>query len=577
MSRLAAGGPLWSPRVRGLRLGWIGLAAMLAVGAALLFYETRGTTLWFDEWPWALSRRGGGLDTFLAPHNEHLSLVPVTLYKLLFATAGLDDYAPYRAMGIAAHLLCVALVYAYVSRRLGTMPALAGAALILFLGPAWQNLLWPFQTGSLISLAAGLGALLALDREDRAGDVGACLLLALSLASSGLGLPIAAGVLVELLWIRRRRRALWVVVAPLALYAAWWLAYQDSTLTRRNLVLAPGFVADSAASALSALTGLSGVPEADDDATLGWGRPLAVAAAAVVAWRLTRLRPIPPRVISLLSILFVFWGATAVQRGGLSDPDESRYLYFGAVFVVLLTAELAHGVRLSRPWALAAGVAAALAVVANVGDLREAGRFARDQGERTRAVLGAVELARSVVAPELVLAQLPGYPLLVMAAGPYLAAAEALGSPADGPAEIAAADEDVRLAVDLELARIHRVELEPAPAGVPLGPRPEVDAVSGGSVTGRGACVTFTPSAVAPAAETSTIALPVPSGGVVRTARGGPADVALRRFAAGFPAEPQWRLAPSASAVLRIGPDRAPQPWHVRLAPEGRVTACGLP
>lgn len=574
MSRLPAGSPLWSPRVRGLRLGWIGLAAMLVPTALLLFWETRGTTLWFDEWQWALSRRGGGLDTFLSPHNEHLSLVPVTLYKLLFATAGLDDYAPYRAMVIAAHLVCVALVYVYASRRVGVLPALLGAALILFLGPAWQNLLWPFQTGSLISLAAGLGALLALDREDRPGDVAAAVLLALSLASSGLGLPIAAGVLVELLWVRRR--ALWIVVAPLALYAVWWVAYQDSELTRRNVVVAPGFVADAAAGALSALTGLSGVPESDDDATLGWGRPLVVAAAAIVAWRLAGLRSIPPRVVTLLAILLSFWVATALQRADESPPDASRYVYVGALFLLLLAVELARGVRLSRPVALAVGAAVVAAIVANLGDLREGGRFMRDQGQRTRADLGALELARSVAAPDLVLGALPGYPLVVVAAGPYLAAADALGSPADAPAEIAAADEDVRLAVDAELTRIHRIALAPTGSGAPLGSRPEVDAVTGGMVTGRRACVMFTPAAAAPTGETSTIALTVPPAGIRLTARGGPATLALRRFAAGFPAEPQWRLAPSASATLRIGPDRAPQPWHVQVTPEAGLTACGL-
>lgn len=576
MSRLPVGGPLWSPRVRGLRLGWIGLSAMLAPAAVLLFLETRGTTVWVDEWTWVLSRRGGGLDTFLAPHNEHLSLVPVSLYNLLFATAGLDDYAPYRAMVIAAHLACVALVYVYASRRVGSFLALLGAALILFLGPAWQNLLWPFQTGSLISLAAGLGALLALDREDRAGDVAACLLLGLSLASSGLGLPIAAGVLVELLWGQRRRRAVWIVAAPLALYAIWWVAYQDSALTRRNVALAPGFVADAAAGALSALTGLSGVPESDDDATFGWGRPLAVAAAALVAWRLARLRPIPPRVVALLATLLAFWGATGVQRAAFGDPDASRYVYVGALFIVLLAAELARGVRLSRPQALALGAVVAAAIVANLGDLRDGGRFMRDQGERTRAVLGALELARADAAPDLILGQIPGYPLVVVAAGPYLAAADALGSPADTPAEIAAADEDVRLAVDAELASIHRIELAPTGSGAPLGSRPEVDAVTGGTVAGRGACLVFTPIAAGPAADTSTIAITVPPAGIQLTARGGPATLALRRFAAGFPPEPQWRLGSSATATLRIGPDRAPQPWHVRLAPEGGVTACGL-
>ena len=231
----------------------------------------------------------------LAPHNGHLSLVPVALYKLLFATAGLEDYTPYRVMVVAAHLACVALLFAYARRRVGDPAALGAAVLLLVLGPAWQNILWPFQVGSLVSLAAGIGALLALDRGDRRGDLAAAALLALALASSGLGVVIALGIAVELL-VARRRTAVWIAAAPLGLYAIWWIGYQDTDFIRHNVVLAPRFAADAAAGAMAALTGLTGPVTSDDGATLAWGRPLAVAAAALIAWRVSGLRPVPPRV-----------------------------------------------------------------------------------------------------------------------------------------------------------------------------------------------------------------------------------------------------------------------------------------
>ncbi len=121
--------------------------------------------------------------------------------------------------------------------------------LLLTLGPAWQNFIWPFQVAWLVSLAAAVGALLLLDRDDRRGEIGASALLALALASSGLGIPIAAGLLVEVV---ARRRSWWVVVAPVAAYALWWLFYQDSgDLFRHNAVLAAQFAADAAAGALA--------------------------------------------------------------------------------------------------------------------------------------------------------------------------------------------------------------------------------------------------------------------------------------------------------------------------------------
>ena len=178
---------------------WIALALLFALTAAALLHETRGTTLWFDEWQWAMDRRGTDAATFLDPHNGHLSLVPILLYKLLFAAGGLTDYAPYRVAIVIAHLVCVTLVFVYLRRRVGDVVGALGAVVILLLGPAWQNILWPFQIGSVTSLAAGLGALLALDARRRAGDVAACALVALSLASSGLGVIVGDR--------RRRRRA----------------------------------------------------------------------------------------------------------------------------------------------------------------------------------------------------------------------------------------------------------------------------------------------------------------------------------------------------------------------------------
>ena len=100
-----------------------GRASALAFGALLVaagvwfMYETRGTTLWVDEWQWATEYRNNSVGDFLTPHNGHPTLVPVLIYRLLFATVGIAHSAPYRAVGIAGHLLCVALLYWYVARR----------------------------------------------------------------------------------------------------------------------------------------------------------------------------------------------------------------------------------------------------------------------------------------------------------------------------------------------------------------------------------------------------------------------------------------------------------------------------
>ena len=301
-------------RIEASTLAWIGLAALLLFTAAVVLRETRDTTLWGDDMGWALNRRSGSL---LRPHNGHFSLIPLLLYRALFATAGLTDYLPYRVMITVGHLAVGALLYVYARRRIGPIAALLPTAVLLTLGPAWQNFLWPFQIAWLISLSAGLVALLALDREDRRGDTVACAALAVAVASSGVGIAVAAGVVVDVIG---RRRPLWVIAAPLALYAVWWLIYQDSDFFRHNVVVAPQFAADAAGGAVATVLGLTeGRLDAngglvDAGAALVWGRPLVLAAALVLVWRLAALRPVPVRVLALLVSAVAFWLLGGLQR-----------------------------------------------------------------------------------------------------------------------------------------------------------------------------------------------------------------------------------------------------------------------
>jgi hypothetical protein len=269
---------------------------------------------------------------------------------------------------------------------------------------------------------------------------------------------------------------------------------------------------------------------------------------------------VPGRVVTLLAILVSFWLLTGLQRADKSSPDASRYLYAGAVFIVLLAAELARGVILSRRALAILAAAAALIVVANLGDLRDAGRLLRDQGQLARADLAALELARSSLPPGYVAASFPGHPFLKIDAATYLDAARELGSPALSVAE---------------LTRIHGVGVEPGD-GTAHGPPPAVDAAHAGSVNRSGGCVTFRPEAAGPAGSTPELELTLPPGGLRLTTGTGLADVAVRRFAAGFPQEPLSRLAASSSGTLRIAGDGAEAPWHVRVSPEGAVTACGF-
>jgi hypothetical protein len=551
---------------------WVVLGVLLVVTGALLLYETRGTTLYRAEWIWALGRRGNDPGTFLRSHFGHFSLVPIAIYRVLFATVGIDHSAPYRALAIGAHLACVVLLFSYAIRRVGSFLALLAAALLLFLGPASQNILWPFQMAWLISLGTGIGALLLLDRGDRVGNAGACGLLGVSLASSGVGLPIALGLIVEVMW--RRPRHAWIVAVPVALYALWWLIYQTSETGHwgEDIPLTPAFVVNAPAAVLSALAGLAGPTNIDGPQTpLTWGTPLLIVAVGALALRLSHLWPPSPRIAALATMALAFWIGTALDRAFFGGPYAGRYIYVGAILMLLLVAELARGVSVGlRAGALLAAAVAA-AAVSNVGAFRDAARDLRARTLLIRAEVGTLDITRHIVKPGYVS---EGFLFDEVVAGPYLSAEKALGTPAASPAEIAAMPADVRKAADSQLIRIHEVSLRGSTAGLRPGARPAVEGVVGGVVTGRGACVTFRPAGVTPPGATSELRVAVPRTGLLVTSEGSPAAVGLRRFAEEF--QPLGSVASGASAVLRIGPDLATQPWHLRVAPTDRAMVCGL-
>ena len=568
------------PRRSALPAAVLGL--VLLVAAALLYREMRGSTFWFDEWNWVIGRRGGGLSTYLEPHNQHLSLVPIALYKLLFATAGLDQRWPYRLMVIAAHLSCVTLLWIYGTRRVGAWLALVPAVLLLGFGPGWQNFLWPFQVAWLVSLGAGLGALLLIERRDRRGDVAAAGLLGLGLSSSGLGLPMAVAVAVELLWRRADRARLWVVGAPLGLYVLWYLAYGQSSVIEANVVRVLRFGADAAAAAAGALAGLTGPAIPDVGGSLQWGRPLALAAVVVLVWRVVLARGPTPRLAALVAGALAFWGLTALSRVNIANPYESRYLYVGALFILLIGLELARGVRVPPRSAALLVAVFAVVTVSNLGALHDGAKYLRRSSGNGAAELGAMELARAQVRPEFI----PDvFRLSTVFAGAYFPAVAELGSAAPSAAELAAGPELAREAADVTLTRISferdgALVLPLAPPGadapVPGAIPPVVDRAGGGRADTSGGCARYRPLGFRPARVPALLELTVPAAGLVVTAgRDAPVRILVRRFAGRFSSPALGTLAPGASALLRFPADAAAAtPWHVRLVPSGAVSAC---
>jgi hypothetical protein len=512
-----------------------GLAAACLALIALIMYLGRGIGFYFDEWNFLLERRGISADTFLKPHNEHISVVPVAIYKVLLQIFGLSHHWPFllvlalmqAALGVGLFLL--------VRPRLGGWAALGVAVLVMFMGLAWQNIVWSFQIGFVGSVLGGVWALVALDRRDARGDVLACVALVLATLSSSLGVPLAIGVAVELL-VGGRRRALWVAAIPIVIYVAWYLGYGVGDITAEGVFHAAGWAVSAVAASAGALFGLGS----------DWGEVLALAFLALLVWR-TAVAPWSPRLAGLVVAGVTFWALTGAARSVFQPPvppDTSRYQTLGGVVLALATVELLAGLVVVPPRMTLVGAAiVALAVALGLPALRDNARQIRTISGTTNAELGALTLVgRS--AP-------PGYqpdsnlaPQLF--AGTYLDLSRSLGSSAgDKPSKLAGALSGDRAAADRVLQE----------------------------VAGR-----LTPAAGAPQACTvqkqAVVTAPVPRGGmVIRTAGKQGVEVKLRRFGSAFALPPLGTVAPGKPQLLKLPPDNAPQPYEVQLAsPTGSAT-----
>jgi len=558
--RVTGGGPL---DLRGGtsvdRLATAVLAIVAFVAGVWIMHEGRGLNFFYDEWDWLLKRREG-LDGLLQPHNGHLSLVPLLVYKLLFATAGVEHYWVYRLVGVLSHLLCVGVFFALVRARLGAVVALAAATVLLWLGAAWQVLLWPFEISYMFSIAAGLGALLALERETRRADTVAAGLVLVSLASSGLGIAVVAGVVVELLVAPAQRIAqrAWVAVAPLTLYATWYMiVLPGSEAKRENAGAVPGYVADAAAGAVAAATGLG----------QGLGRLLLIALAIAVIVRLLAPGRPPGRLIAVVTIGLVYWGLLALARAQADDPVASRYVYFGAVIVLLIAVYATpRNVRLHIPVLLVLVLAVGMSLVSNLGDLREGSTGLHETTGRLRTALAAVELAGEAV-PATTAPEPNAAPQI--SARAYLRLVEDRGSPIGGPAAVLDDGPASAVAVDVALARVLGVAAVSARAPIGGAP-PRIRAVVAGRATVAGSCVRYLPARVGAALD---LTFDAGSSIVLRDVTA-PAQLRLRRMTEAFSPGPLAFVKKGAVVKVATPTDGNRRRWVLRVSPAGALRAC---
>ena len=328
--------------------------ASFASGLFLLHLQSN-LTFRIDEWAFLLTRPHMGLSGILDPRYGHLLALNALLYWSFLHTFGMASPAPYQVASVFLYLLAMTVVFAWLRHRAGGWFALVVCAPVLVFGSASEDLLWSFQMAFFASMAFGVGSLLALDRARPFWDRVACLLLILSLRSSGLGVCFLPAVAVRLLFEPRRRQRAFIVGIPTALWGVWLLGWgrnANSRVTYENVLHAPTYLIKGLASSLAGLFGLVhttllvGLPPLPADLRAGpglWGYLLLSAATVAFLGRGLRqgwppLRDLLPALILLICYWLLVAAAAPLLYGA---PTASRYQWMGAVFVLLVAAEFA--------------------------------------------------------------------------------------------------------------------------------------------------------------------------------------------------------------------------------------------
>jgi hypothetical protein len=533
------------------------LGIALLASAVLLLALMSGLTFFQDSWGLLLDRQDFSARAFFMPHNEHIVVAPTAIEKLLVETFGMTTALPEQIVMTLAVLASASLLFVYVRRRLGPWPALIAAVLFLFLGPAWADMIWPFQIGFVGSVLFGIAMLLALDRGDRRSDIAACGFLVLSLSFSSLGLPflVAAGVDV----LQRRRQfglaRVFVPAIPALLYAAWWLGWgQDAErhVTLKNVLTSPGYALEGNATAVEALLGLN---KAGPDAAVPpeWGLPILVALVVLVAYGQVRKPGFSPRFWPVAAAAATSWFLAAANFIPGREAYQNRYIYAGAAFVLLLSSELLRDLRFSRRGLLVAGAVALAAVGSNLVTFREGGRWLQEQTVLTRADLGAIEIARGTVDSSFALTpDIAGTgSLAIVSAGRYLEVVRKHGSPAYTPGELARAPEAGRRQADIVLSQ-----------ALPLS----TETIVGAEPEGGGDCTVVPPSGTDVHLSPGVTRIEVPPES--------DADIKLARFAAEDYPVPIERLPGGSTTLLTIPADVVDLPWRLRVEAAHQVRVC---
>lgn len=362
---------------------WVAICLVAIVKFVSISHDR---TFQYDEWNFVMNRWQFNPDTFLQPHNSHFSIVPATIFWTLFHLVGLDHYGVYQMAGYLSHLLVATVFVVLVKTRLGKTSALALGSAILLLGAGVENILWPFQIGAILSLAGYLLAIHFLESTTKNSKIYTTFALLLSLGSAGFGIAAVGGVTAEIIISKRVLKSWWVVVAPTAMWLIWYSQYGVSDIRTENFSIALRYINESFAGSLSEIFGLS----------ISWGFIFEILFITTIVYFTYFNKIVTPRIVGLLSLLFINWSFTALSRAQNWVPQSSRYLYFSIPIIFLICVELSK--RFPRPQLNVASIIISIwSITAGWAHLESHANWLRDWSSNVRAELSVLESRRHSV------------------------------------------------------------------------------------------------------------------------------------------------------------------------------------
>jgi hypothetical protein len=549
-------------------IGWILLGAAMVASVALLFWLQRDLAFADDSFNWLQLTGLGSGSVLLEPYGGHLIFTPLLIFKAVVETAG-ASYTAYGVVQVAMLLALSTLIYIYGRRRVGPLLALPAAVIILFLGSAWNVMLQPMLgIQFMAALVPGLAGLLALEREDRKGDIAACILFTLASWGFEMGFAFIVGGAVSILLRGDRWKRIWIVAVPLVIYLIWkaWSSKYggSSGLQLSNVLWIPAYFIDSIGVIAVSLFGLYywvGHGQLTNIKLTGWNisnftEGIVIAIFAGLAFffavrRLVRRGPLPATFWVALAILVTLWLEQALALAPTRTPGETRYIFPGAVVSLMFVMELARGVRTTR-WSLLVAAALLLAAVVGSGARFKEGRDVLTQySPPANAAMTAMILGGDNIRPDFNAAldapsAFPSGLLAYIGSQPIQEIAAKYGSPAFSVAGLEAQPESVRRTADVVSAFGLEVHTVPAgAAGAACKPKP-------------GASDTLT----------------LPRGGAILVAAH-QSELFARRFAGQFVIS-VGDVGPGEAMELAIPGDEAARPWRVQAPDSGGLTACPL-